>query len=103
MAPREAGRRVVTEQFSVDTGQPEQAVDVTLRVKDLVKRAGIQRGTCHVMTLHSTAAVVVNEVADPNIGRDVIAAVREHALKCIRQARERSNDFAGVAMCPDDS
>ncbi len=65
----------MTEQFSVDTGQPEQAVDVTLRVKDLVKRAGIQRGSCHVMTLHSTAAIVVNEVADPNIGRDLIAAL----------------------------
>ncbi len=25
-------------------------------------------------------------------GRDVIAAIREHALKCIRQARERSVD-----------
>ena len=27
------------------------------------------------MTLHSTAAIVVNEVADPNIGRDLIAAL----------------------------
>ena len=32
-------------------------------------------GFCHVMALHSTAAIVVNETADPNIGRDVITAL----------------------------
>ena len=61
--------------FEIETEQPEQSIDVTERVKTLVKKAGIQRGVCQVMVLHSTAAIVVNETADPNIGRDVIAAL----------------------------
>jgi secondary thiamine-phosphate synthase enzyme len=65
----------VTESFSVETEQPEQAIDVTDRVKAIVKDAGLAHGLCQVMVLHSTAAIVVNEVADPNIGRDVIRAL----------------------------
>ena len=61
--------------FSVTTEAPEQSIDITDRVKELVKEAGVERGLCQVMVLHSTAAIVVNEVADPNIGRDVIAAL----------------------------
>jgi len=44
-------------------------------VRRIVARAGVARGLCHVIVLHSTAAVVVNETADPNIGKDVIRAL----------------------------
>jgi len=66
----------MTSIFSVETGAPEQSIDITDRVKAIVKEAGVERGLCQIMVLHSTAAIVVNEVADPNIGRDVIAALR---------------------------
>jgi len=65
----------VTEFFEVETQAPEEAIDITARVRERVKRAGVETGLCQVMVLHSTAAVVVNEVADPNIGRDVIDAL----------------------------
>ncbi len=35
----------------------------------------MQDGLCHVMALHSTAAVIVNETDDPNIGTDVASAL----------------------------
>jgi secondary thiamine-phosphate synthase enzyme len=65
----------VTVTFTVETGAPEESIDITDRVKEVVKDAGVERGLCQVMVLHSTAAIVVNEVADPNIGRDVIRAL----------------------------
>lgn len=65
----------MTEFFTVETTSPEQSIDVTERVKAIVKQAGVERGLCQVMVLHSTAAIVVNEVADPNIGLDVIGAL----------------------------
>jgi secondary thiamine-phosphate synthase enzyme len=43
-------------------------------VREIVARAGVRHGLCQVMVLHSTCAVVVNETADPNIGKDVIRA-----------------------------
>src|SRR5258705_11835633 len=64
-----------TEYFTIDTREPEQSFDITARVREAVERAGLARGLCHVMVLHSPAAIVVNETADPNIGADVIRAL----------------------------
>jgi secondary thiamine-phosphate synthase enzyme len=73
----------VHETFSIATEQRQQALDVTESVREIVRRAGARDGLCHVMVLHSTAALVVNETDDPNIGTDVIQAlsraVPEHA------------------------
>jgi len=60
--------------FEVETPEPQFSLDITERVREQVAKAGVARGLCQVMVLHSTAAVVVNETADPNIGRDVIGA-----------------------------
>jgi len=73
----------VHETFSIDTKERQQALDVTDAVQAVVRRSGAREGLCHVMVLHSTAALVVNETDDPNIGTDLIQAlsrsVPEHA------------------------
>lgn len=65
----------MTQIFEVETHAKQESVDLTARVKEIVKRAAVERGLCQIMVLHSTAAIVVNEVADPNIGRDVLDAL----------------------------
>ena len=65
----------MNEIFTVSSQQAEQSIDITERVRDIAKRSGVRTGFCHVMALHTTASIVVNETADPNIGRDVIAAL----------------------------
>ena len=61
--------------FEVSTGAGKECIDLTDRVRAVVKRAGVEAGLCHVMVLHSTAAVVVNEFDDPNIGKDLLSAL----------------------------
>ena len=61
--------------FTVETRQAEQTIDITDSVRKVVASAGAPSGVAHVMVLHSTAAVVVNETHDPNIGIDVLAAL----------------------------
>jgi len=65
----------MSETFEVETEAGKECVDLTDRVRAVVKRAGVDAGLCHVMVLHSTAAVVVNEFDDPNIGRDLLTAL----------------------------
>ena len=84
----------MTEIFSVETTAPEEAIDITDRVKAIVADAGLAQGSCQVMALHSTMAVVVNEVADPNIGRDVIRAVGEVAPRKHDWLHDRIDDNA---------
>jgi secondary thiamine-phosphate synthase enzyme len=62
-------------EFGVSTGAAVVALDITERVREAVAELGGETGLCHVMVLHSTAAVVVNEFADPNIGRDLTDAL----------------------------
>ena len=63
------------EVFTIASKESEQCFDITDQVKSTVARSGGTDGGCHVMALHSTAAVGVNETHDPNIGRDVITAL----------------------------
>jgi secondary thiamine-phosphate synthase enzyme len=69
--------------FQVDTKESQQAIEITESVREIVRRSRAREGLCHVMVLHSTAALVVNETDDPNIGSDLIQAlaraVPEHA------------------------
>ena len=61
--------------FSVETTAPKQSHDITERVREVVRSAGLTSGLCHVMVLHSTAAIVVNETDDANIGIDILRAL----------------------------
>ena len=50
-------------------------VDITRRVSEAVERSGIRDGVCVVAVMHTTAGVFVNENADPDVQRDVIASL----------------------------
>ena len=52
-----------------------EMIDITDRVRDFVGDAGVDEGICSVYVAHATAAVVINENADPNVGVDVLDAL----------------------------
>lgn len=54
----------------------EETVDVTDRVREVVRAAGVRDGLCLVASTHTTAAVFVNENADPDVQSDLLAALR---------------------------
>jgi secondary thiamine-phosphate synthase enzyme len=61
--------------FTVKTTQHKQCLDITDRVREIVRKSKVRDGLCHVMVLHATAAIVVNENDDPNIGLDLLTAL----------------------------
>ena len=50
-------------------------IDITADVADAVRQAGVRQGVCHVFVPHTTAAVTINENADPSVARDIGAAL----------------------------
>ena len=58
--------------IDVRTASHRQMVDITRQVAAAIDGAG--NGICHVYVPHTTAAVVINEHADPDVARDLIAA-----------------------------
>ena len=56
--------------LSVSTSQHTQMVDITHLVQKAVADSGIREGICTVFIPHTTAAVTINENADPDVVRD---------------------------------
>lgn len=59
-------------ELALRTSQRESATDITDRVRDQVGRSGIRDGLCVVASRHTTAAVFVNENADPDVLGDLL-------------------------------
>jgi secondary thiamine-phosphate synthase enzyme len=60
-------------EISVSTPGREVLVDITSRVQDAVSRAAPELdGMVSVFVPHTTAAVTINEGADPAVARDVV-------------------------------
>src|SRR5258706_11775673 len=51
----------------VKTGRRTQLVDVTAAVERVVAEAGVASGVCYVYVPHTTAGVMINEHADPDV------------------------------------
>lgn len=52
-----------------------EMIDITKRVAAAVKEMGAKEGICHLFVTHTTAAVTINENADPDVPRDILAAL----------------------------
>ena len=59
--------------FTVDTSRHTQMLNITDRIKKAVAESGVRSGVCTVFIPHTTAAVTINENADPDVVRDITA------------------------------
>ena len=59
----------------IKTDRRTQLVDVTAQVQQAVVASGIGSGICYLYVPHTTAAIAVNECADPDVARDVEGAL----------------------------
>ncbi|MCX5835558.1 MAG: secondary thiamine-phosphate synthase enzyme YjbQ [Deltaproteobacteria bacterium] len=59
-------------QFTVRTNSNFAMVDITDQVRTLLRESKIQKGICYVFVPHTTAAVTINENADPDVIKDII-------------------------------
>lgn len=62
-------------ELSIKTHRQWHVIDITPQVAEIVEHAGISEGTCLVYVRHTTAAITINENADPNIGMDLVEAL----------------------------
>ena len=58
--------------FEVRTRERNQFVEVTDRVREAVRASGMKTGLCIVYCPHTTAAMTMNENADPDVVHDML-------------------------------
>jgi secondary thiamine-phosphate synthase enzyme len=57
--------------LGVKTNRRTQFVDIPREVEQAVRESGVKSGVCHVYIPHTTAGVVINEHADPDVASDI--------------------------------
>jgi secondary thiamine-phosphate synthase enzyme len=61
--------------LKLNTSRRTELVNVTAEVARLVAASGVASGVCHLYAPHTTAAVTINEGDDPDVARDIEAAL----------------------------
>ncbi len=61
--------------LSVNTSKHTQMLNITDMVQKAVEDSGVRSGVCTVFIPHTTAAVTINENADPDVVRDFTAEI----------------------------
>ena len=56
--------------LTVDTSKHTQMLNITDMIQKAVEDSGVRSGVCTVFIPHTTAAVTINENADPDVVRD---------------------------------
>jgi len=59
-------------ELSVQTTAREQFINITPRLNALLAESGVKNGRCTVFVAHTTAALTVNEDADPDVMEDLL-------------------------------
>ncbi len=63
-------------EFSVGSSAKEELIDITSKVEFSLGKLNVEDGICTIFTPHTTAAITINENADPDVTRDIL-----HGLK----------------------
>ena len=63
--------------ISVKTGSRTEMVDITAEIQGAVSASGMAEGFCMIYVPHTTAAVTINESADPSVKRDILMVLNQ--------------------------
>ena len=58
--------------IEIESNQTHEMIEVTDRVQQATAASGISDGIVHLFTPHTTAAITINENADPDVVHDML-------------------------------
>lgn len=61
--------------LSIKTQAEQELIDITERVQRAVRELGISEGVCVIFVPHTTAAITINEHADPSVKEDILTTL----------------------------
>jgi len=64
-------------EISIKTSSRVELIDITHLVEKVVSESKVKSGLCTVYVPHTTAAITINENADPSVRKDIIAELNK--------------------------
>ena len=83
--------KIVQEDFRIGTKSRNQMIDITSQVSSIVSKSGVTDGDVIVYCPHTTAAITINENADPSVPHDLLLTL-EQLLPRHRSGYRHSED-----------
>ena len=65
------------QEINIRTNSPVEMIDITASIQTAVNEKNVRNGYCIVFTPHTTAAVTINENADPDVPLDIVSALEK--------------------------
>ncbi len=82
--------------IEIRTPAKEAFVDLTAEVGRLAAASGVADGLCVVFVPHTTAAVTINENADPDVKSDILMTLRKAVPDSLPYEHAEGNSAAHV-------
>jgi secondary thiamine-phosphate synthase enzyme len=71
------GGPTLPKRITVRSGGYQELLDITQRVASAVRDMHVYDGVCHIFSPHTTAGLIINENADPDVCADMVARLDE--------------------------
>jgi len=63
--------------LEIRTHARSEFLDLTSQIQDIVRQSQVSEGLCHLFVPHTTAAVTINENADPTVKADILMVLNK--------------------------
>ena len=63
--------------LTLRTSSRNEFLDVTREIQAAVLESGVREGLCHLFVPHTTAALTINENADPSVKSDILMVLNK--------------------------
>lgn len=83
-------------EINVRTNSQTEMINITDLVQAVISEEKIKSGICVVFTPHTTAAVTINENADPDVPHDIINALEKTLPRSVQYRHSEGNSPAHV-------
>jgi len=75
--------KIIERDFRISTKNRNELIDITSQVSSAVRQSGVANGDAIVYCPHTTAAITINENADPSVPHDILLTLEE-IIPCSR-------------------
>lgn len=83
-------------EIDIRTNSRTEMIDITNLVQVAINEEKVKSGICVVFAPHTTAAVTINENADPDVPRDIISALEKTVPQSANYRHTEGNSPAHV-------
>ena len=87
---------IIFQKLSVKTSKREDLIEISDRIRQIVKDSNIKEGVCRIFVPHTTAGITINENADPAVIEDIVEFLAKLIPKSSNFSHHEGNSDAHI-------